>query len=230
MSIHKIQGLAEHFIFFNDDMFLLRPVSPEHFFRKGLPVAEGNEMFFSPLGRPLVWQSLGFNDLGIINLHFPKQDAVKANRWKYIHPAYGIKNNIRTFLLEQLNKKRFAGFSFPHSAAAYRKESFPALWEAEPKALQETTAHKFRNHTDLNQWAVLWWQIASGQFAPGKVDNVNYCAEPWIADTICETIRKQSHDMICINDPDEPTDFESTANKIQEAFERILPDKSSYEK
>lgn len=229
MSIHKIEGLAEHFIFFNDDMFLLRPVSQERFFRNGLPVALGNEKIEAAFGRPMVWHSLYNNDLGIINLHFPKQEAVKANRRKFIHPAYGLKTNLRTFLLEQLSRNRFVGFAFPHGAAAYRKQSFSELWEAEPELLQETTSHKFRDYTDLNQWAVLWWQIASGQFAPGTVDNVYCNAEAWMADTICEMIRRQSHDMICINDPDTPTDLETTAQKIRAAFEAILPDKCSFE-
>ncbi len=230
MSIHKIEGLAEHFILFNDDMFLLRPVSQERFFRNGLPIAMGNEKIVASFGKPMVWYSLYNNDLGIINLHFPKREAIRANWWKYLHPSYGFKANLRTFLLEKLSRNRFVGFAFPHSAAAYRKQSFCELWEAEPELLRETTSHRFRDHTDLNQWSVLWWQVASGQFYPGKIDNQLYSGEMWLADTICKTIRSQSHDMICINDPDIPTDFEAMAYKIQAAFEAILPDKSTFER
>ena len=104
------------------------------------------------------------------------------------------------------------------------------MWEAEKELLQETTSQKFRSYTDLNQWVVQWWQIASGEFCPGKVDNALYSGETWMADLICSTIRGQSHDMICINDPDNPTDFEITAQKIRDAFKAILPEKSSYEK
>jgi len=31
-SLHQIAGLAEHFVYFNDDMFVARPLRPEHFF------------------------------------------------------------------------------------------------------------------------------------------------------------------------------------------------------
>ena len=31
-ALHRIDGLAEHFIYFNDDMFVARPVRPEQFF------------------------------------------------------------------------------------------------------------------------------------------------------------------------------------------------------
>ena len=230
MSIHKIKGLAEHFIYFNDDTFLIRPVSQERFFSNGLPVADGSEKIMEPLGKLLVWNYLYYNDLGIINFHFPKQKAIKENRHKYIHPVYGIKDNFRTFLLERLCKNRFVGFAFHHAPAAFRKNSFNELWAAEPDLLSDTTAHKFREHTDINQWAVVWWQIASGKFSPGRVDNVICSAETWMADTICEAIRTQAHDMICINDPDVPTDFELVSTKIQNAFDAILPNKCSFEK
>ena len=35
--LHKIEGLSEHFVYFNDDIFLSRPSLPEDFFRGGLP-------------------------------------------------------------------------------------------------------------------------------------------------------------------------------------------------
>ena len=40
-KIHRIPGLAEHFIYFNDDMILLRGVSKSDFFVDNLPVLRG---------------------------------------------------------------------------------------------------------------------------------------------------------------------------------------------
>ena len=34
MNIHRIPDLAEHFVFFNDDMFLVRPMAEDAFFRE----------------------------------------------------------------------------------------------------------------------------------------------------------------------------------------------------
>lgn len=39
--IHRIPDLAEHFIYFNDDTFLIKKTKPEDFFIKGLPVLRG---------------------------------------------------------------------------------------------------------------------------------------------------------------------------------------------
>ena len=37
LNLHRIKGLSEHFVFFNDDMFLIDSVKPEDFFKNGLP-------------------------------------------------------------------------------------------------------------------------------------------------------------------------------------------------
>ena len=37
LNFHRIPGLSEQFVYFNDDMFLGKPVSPEDFFRDGKP-------------------------------------------------------------------------------------------------------------------------------------------------------------------------------------------------
>ena len=38
LNLHRIPDLAEQFVLFNDDFFLLRPAKPEDFFQNGLPV------------------------------------------------------------------------------------------------------------------------------------------------------------------------------------------------
>ena len=43
---YKIPELAEHFIYFNDDFFLINPTKPSDFFRNGLPVLRGKWLKF----------------------------------------------------------------------------------------------------------------------------------------------------------------------------------------
>ena len=97
-------------------------------------------------------------------------------------------------------------------------------------SLARTTAHRFRSAEDVNQWVCLWWQIASGQFAPFNTDNVVSCADESTIGELCSIIRKQSHDMLCINDPNADVDFERLAAQLRGAFEAILPEKSAFEK
>ena len=44
--MHRIPGLSEHFIYFNDDFFLINPTKPSDFFRNGLPVLRGQWLKF----------------------------------------------------------------------------------------------------------------------------------------------------------------------------------------
>ena len=45
----EIPGLAEHFIYFNDDFFLLNPVKEEDFFIEGKPVIRGLWTFYEDI-------------------------------------------------------------------------------------------------------------------------------------------------------------------------------------
>ena len=38
-SLHRIPGLSENFIYLNDDVYVRKPVQPEHFFSDGIPLA-----------------------------------------------------------------------------------------------------------------------------------------------------------------------------------------------
>ena len=38
LNMHRIEGLSEHFVYFNDDMYITQPIAPTLFFRNGLPV------------------------------------------------------------------------------------------------------------------------------------------------------------------------------------------------
>ena len=81
----------------------------------------------------------------------------------------------------------------------------------------------------MNQWVCLWWQVASGNFAPGVVDNVVANVTADNLEAMCGIIENQNHDFICINDPDVDVDFEVLSKQLIKAFEGILPEKSSFE-
>ena len=44
--MHRIPELAEHFIYFNDDFFLINKTTPEDFFKNGLPILRGKWLKF----------------------------------------------------------------------------------------------------------------------------------------------------------------------------------------
>lgn len=229
MNLHRICGLAKQFVYFNDDTFLLRPMPSEAFFKSGLPCTYGGEHPIELVGEIGIWQHAAVNDLGIINAHFDKRTQVAQFGKKYTNPAYRWQDNIRTKTAEKLFPNYFTGFKNLHAPAAYLKSTFEAVWDAEPELLRRTTSHRFRSADDVNQWVCLWWQIAGGQFVPFNTDNVVSCVDERSINNLCSTIRQQTHDMICINDPEQTVDFDSLSVKLRDAFEAVLPEKSEFE-
>lgn len=229
MNIHRIPGLAEHFIYFNDDTFLLRSVELKQFFQDGLPCTYGREVPWTFTGEVGIWAHAAANDLGVINKHFSKKEAIRHHGNKFYSKCYGWKNNLRTFALNALFPDQFAGFQNLHAPAAYRKQTFEEVWAAEPELLDRTCRNKFRAASDVNQWVCLWWQVASGNFEPCVVDNVVDSVTAENLEAMCGIIEEQAHDFVCINDPDGDVDFEALSVRLKKAFETILPEKSSFE-
>lgn len=229
MNIHRISDLAEHFVFFNDDMFLLRPLSEDIFFQDSLPCTYGGEVPFIIRGQAGIWQHLIVNDMRVINNHFDKQLQVRRFRNKYTSSVYRWKDNIRTILLEKLYPENFTGFKNLHAPAAFCKSTFEKLWKEEFVLLDQTSSHRFRSNDDVNQWLALWWQVASGAFMPCVIDNLVDDVTDSTIDSLCKTICDQNYDMLCVNDSTEEIDFQELSTKLKCAFESILPEKSSFE-
>ena len=230
MNLHRIPGLAEHFVYFNDDTFLLRPVPETAFFRDGLPCTYGGEVPLELVGRAEIWQQAMVNNIGIINKHFDKRTQVAAYGKKYANRAYRWQDNLRTKALERLFPNFFYGFKNLHAPAAFTKRTFEAVWEAEPELLRSTTLHRFRSAEDVNQWICLWWQVASGQFTPFDTSNMISCINESTIDDLCRAICAQKTDMICLNDGEATLNFETLQSKLVLTFQKILPEKSSFEK
>lgn len=229
MNIHRISGLSERFVYFNDDMFLLRNFKEEDFFCAGLPCTYGGEVPLELKGNIGIWQHAIVNNLGIVNKHFPKREAVAKYGKKYVDKCYRWKDNIRTFVLEKLYPDVFLGFKNLHAPGAYLKSVYQDIWAAEPEILYNTCRDRFRTSDNVNQWLVLWWQIASGQFTPTVIDNLVMTIQNDTIDELCDAIEQQSHDYICLNDPDIEINFEELASRLKCSFEKILPEKSSFE-
>lgn len=230
MNVHRIPGLADHYIFFNDDMFMLRPMPETAFFCDGLPCTYGGEVPAAFCGKAGIWQHLIVNDLRVINNHFTKSEQVRLHKKLYANRTYRWQDNLRTRVIERLFPEFFLGFKNLHAPAAFQKRTLETIWALEPDLLRKTSSNRFRTNEDVNQWLALWWQVAEGSFSPFMTDNiVEDCTEN-SADRLCRLISGQKHDMICINDPSEDITFDLLSAKLKAAFETILPKKSSFEK
>lgn len=227
VNIGKIPGLAEKFVYFNDDMFLTSPVKPEDFFVNDLPVLEGLQGAVYAEGINDSYPHQILNSLDVINKHFSKRVQMKQNWCKWFNFHYGA-DNLRNLCL--LPWRYFTGFKNAHLPVPCLKTTFNQVWKEEGQRLQATSSHKFRSFEDLNQYVFRYWQLASGEFVPGKVSGQYFPITMENLTSITEAITKQTYKMVCLNDGDISDDFSECQKKLSTTLAQVLSGKSIYEK
>ena len=228
LSMHKIKGLAEHFIYFNDDILLIKETKPEDFFRKGLPC---DYAILNPAVSSHRYSVIdtAITDIEVINDYFQKNSVIRKNFFKWFNPIYGI-NNFKTLCLMPWPK--FSNLYGRHLCLSYLKSTFDTIWEREFEVLDSTSRHKFRTRRDVNQWLMRYWQLASGNFYPVSPDNLGrYFRLSNENDEFIAALSKKRYKVVCANDNGDDTisDFVKTKNKLINALERILPEQSIFE-
>ena len=222
LNFHRIRGLSEHFVYFNDDMFLTAPVKRTDFFRRGLPCDAAVLL-------PIILKQNGvraeINDLYVINDQFEKRKVMRKAPGIWFSPKYG-KLLFRTLLLSPF--RLFPGFFISHLPCAYRKQTFVEVWEKVPEILDSTCRHRFRETTDVNQWLFEYWQFCTG-IVPRTPDIGMYYEGKETFLTMCRDIAGQKYRMVCCNDSPEIGDFEKARKLLHRAFGNILPERSSFE-
>lgn len=227
VNLHRIKGLAEHFVYFNDDTFIINKMKKSDFFKEGLPCETAAVTVHCLDARFNTYGA--FQAIGIVNKYFDYKKTLLKHWKKWFSPKNG-KNVLRTLYL--LPCPRFPGIYQTHLPTAFLKNTFKILWRLEPDLLRETSASRFRNKLDYTQWLFKDWQLASGNFMPrnsniGKSflfekENSIFYIEKYI--------KQQKGKMICINDCTLINDkFIDYKVRIIEAFKKILPEKSSFE-
>lgn len=230
MNAHRIAGLSENYIMFNDDFFPLQPIPEEYYFRDNVVCDEAveNIIVTATLG-PVANMAryMQVNNMVIINRHFKKREVQKEHWDKWYHDDYGELQE-RTKSLQYWND--FPGFHDPHMACALKKSTLRKIWDLEWRDLDKSSRGHFRSFTDINHYLVRYWQLCEGDFYPrrtlGKVFFVNMDNYREVADIIVG----RRYQMVSLNEDCAPEEFEVIKAEVNAAFEKILPDKSSFEK
>lgn len=224
LSLVKLDELAEQFVIFNDDFFIIDDLPASAFFRKGLPCdfAVLNASSGDGLSPVLM------NNLALINKNFDKRQAFKAHISKWINIKYK-QHLVRTLLL--LPWPRFTGFIEPHLPQPYLKSNFQETWTLFGQKLANTCQSKFRLWSDVNHYLFRYHHLVTGNFHPVvpyangtyyQISDENYT-------DVASFIRERKKPLITINDaPME--NFETVKEVINASLESILPDKSSFER
>ena len=229
MNLHKIEGLSEKFVYFNDDIFIISYVKETDFFKNGLPCDSCILDLISPNGNADKdpFQRVLFNNINIINRNFNKKEYFIKSIDKYIRPFKYRKEIIRTFLL--LPWPRFTGFFNLHGPNSYLKSTFKEVWNKEEKAILDTCSSKFRSDKDLNQYIFRYWQLAAGKIYPRSYKFSKYFELSNDNRELYSVLERKEFKVVCINDSDDNINFEEQKIILNKFFERILPEKSEFE-
>ena len=204
-QLHHIRGLAEHFLYSNDDMFFGRPLSPS--------------VFFSPGGVTKFIEAQTRIGLGVNNPERSGfENAARVNR-RLLWEKFG---KIITRHLE-------------HTAAPLRKSVLTELEREFPQDFARTQASRFRASTDISVTNSLYhfYALMTGhavQNESAKVLYVNSTLRSGLA-KLPELLRKRKFDFFCLNDGSFPeVSAEERARVVGEFLESYFPVPAPWER
>ena len=238
LNLHRIPGLSEQFVYFNDDMFLLRPTTEGDFFRNGLPcdtaILHASHISGQDKNGNILkvenYNTSNIMNLVPINRNFSKKAAVRKHPGKWYNLKYG-REMWRTLLLTPWT--HFVGFRNMHLPYSLLRSTFEEAWEKEEYLLDRACSHKFRDSSDVSSRMMSFWQMAEGKFEPrspkiGKYFDI--CDDAAKNRAMNEAIRGRKYTMVCLNDEYTGGEFEKVKQELIDSFESVFPAPSAYEK
>ncbi len=229
MNLHRIPELSENFIAMCDDIFPLQPIEEEYYFRDNILCDEAVETPLFPKRIPhyIVASYKDYNNVAVINKHFDKRKVQETDWDKWYCEDYGELLD-RTRSMAYWNT--FTGFRNPHLGFAQKKSTLAKLWEIEKDTLDTASRNCFRGYSDVSHWLCRYWQLCTGEFLPrrtrGKflwVDINNY-------QNAVDIIENRRERMLCLAELCTPAEFGIINAAVSRAFEKVFPEKSSYER
>lgn len=225
LNLHRIKGLSEHFVYFNDDMYLVNPAAPEDFFVNGKPCDCLVGSAITP--RNGEFSSILCANVSVINDHFTKQQLRSLGMSKVFSPKYG-KLLVRT--MTTMPYHYILGFYNPHIAQPHLKSSFEEVWAAEPELLHATCLHRFRDLNDVSPYLMRYWVLCKGNFYPSAP-----CGKYYNLDADMGAIQRAilnpnpAQKTLTLNDSVRVGDQNERMRKLRAIFRKKFPKKSEFE-
>jgi len=222
--MHKIPDLTEHFVYFNDDFFIINNLSKERFFTNGLPNDIAAFRHNSGIG---LWSKTLKNNIKIINKRFDKREVMARDHDKWFHPSYGKRARL-TRLLKPYGK--FITLMTPHNAQPYLKSTFNEVWDYAGDKLTKASENRFRSTQDYTPELFRTWQICRSNFEPyNTYQDTKMFPLVLRSKKAIKAIYDQSYKLICLNDNAHIRNYDKVMEDLEKAFDTILPEKSNFE-
>lgn len=203
-QLHHIEGLSEQFLYFNDDVFLGRPVAPQQFFH-----SNGLTKFFPstamvPLGDPTL-------------LDAPVAAAAKNNRQL-------IEGDFGTRLVQKM-------MHVPH---ALRRDVLGEIEDRYADGHRATAGGRFRSPTDLSVASSLhhYYGYHSGRAVPDRIEYAYLdLMHPSTSRRLARILADRGLDVFCINDTvSARKDLANQLELLQPFLDSYFPVASPFEK
>ncbi len=201
--LHRIEGLSEHFLYLNDDVFLGRPVPPE--------------MFFTPGG---------------LTRFFPSTALVDSTpRLPSDAPANSAGKNNRRLIQETFG--RVLTRKMKHTPHPSRRGVLAELEMRFAEQVTATASHQFRHPDDIAMLSSLqqYYAYLTGRAAPGEISYLyTDLADSSTPFRLARLLRDRHLDAFCLNDTDsDPAAAAEQAALLAEFLPAFLPFASPYE-
>jgi UDP-glucose 4-epimerase len=204
-QLQHIEGLSEHFLYSNDDMFFGRPVQPSMFFSPG-----GVTKFIEAQTRI----GLGESDPGRSGF----ENAARVNR------------SLLTKRFDRLITRHLE-----HAAAPLRKSVLLELEREFPEDFARTQRSQFRSATDISVTNSLYhyYALMTGRAVQQDNAKVRYVdtTARWALNSLPGMLKDREFDLFCLNDGSFPeVSAEERASIVVDFLERYFPIRAPWEK
>ena len=227
-NLFRIKDLEEHFVYFNDDQYIINEIKPTDFFKDGKPCDSFCFNAVSSKGSNNIIEHIILNDGEIIEKYFNKKEVIKNNFFKIFNLKYKFSDNIKSLLL--LSWKHFTGIQNQHIPCPYLKSKMKELWDLEYETLYKGSSSKFRTKNDINIWLFRYWNLYSGNFYPRSTRRHKFYEITNDIGSLNKIISSKKYQLICINDSDININFDKVKQDLIDKFDKKFPNKSSFEK
>lgn len=203
-QLHHIPGLSEHYLYMNDDLFFMRPISPDLFF-----TSNGLSKFF-PSTAPLDVASPSTDDLPVLS-------AAKQGR-TFMQDLHG----------------RTVSNKFKHTPHAQMKSVLQNMEDDHPGLFDRVAGSKFRHPGDYSIASSLYHFHAYMQRRAivGAI-RYSYLdiGDPEAPLTLDWLLHRRDLDVLCLNDTDVSEEDQQRVGDILSAFLRSrFPAPSTFER
>ncbi len=201
--LHRIPGLSEHYVYFNDDVFLARPLRPEDFFGAG-----GGIRYFP--------SQIPIDDEAPSDVDLPVVSAFKNGR-RVIE---------RHFARRPMTRPR-------HTPHPQHRGVIEEIERAEPELVARTRRARFRSAADISLAAQLqsYWAAATGRGV--ATDTSYEFIDIWSPDVdvrIDRLLLRDDVDFYCLNETwIDPEHCETADARVDRVLKMLLPFASPFE-